>query len=189
MNGSSAAARPITFRRLDRIDFGLLAVWLAEPHVARWWNHESTQQAIERDFGPSADGAEPSQDFLAERDSRPLGLVQYSRYVDYPEYRDELAVVTPVPDDAASIDYLIGDRTLIGRGIGSVMIRTFVERIWSIDPDIACFLVPVVTANSASWRALGRAGFRLVARGELEPDNPIDDRSHEVMRLDRPSRS
>jgi len=31
------------------------------------------------------------------------------------------------------------------------------------------------------------AGFRIVARGELEPDNSIDDPSHEILRLDRPS--
>jgi hypothetical protein len=31
-----------------------------------------------------------------------------------------------------------------------------------------------------------RCGFRLVARGELEPDNPIHDPMHEVLRIDRP---
>jgi aminoglycoside 6'-N-acetyltransferase len=44
----------------------------------------------------------------------------------------------------------------------------------------------VSSANQASWRALLAAGFRLVARGELEPDNPIDDRRHEILRVDRP---
>lgn len=55
----------ITFRRVTREDFGLLAVWLSEPHNRRWWNHETSREAIERDFGPSVDGAEPSLDFLA----------------------------------------------------------------------------------------------------------------------------
>ncbi|TPW11645.1 MAG: GCN5-related N-acetyltransferase [Acidimicrobiaceae bacterium] len=45
----------ITFRRVIRADFPLLAGWLAEPHVARWWNHEFTTEAVERDFGQSAD--------------------------------------------------------------------------------------------------------------------------------------
>ena len=50
----------ITFRRLTRDDFGLLARWLAEPHVHRWWFHDPA--AVERDFGPVADGTEPAED-------------------------------------------------------------------------------------------------------------------------------
>ena len=34
--------------------------------------------------------------------------------------------------------------------------------------------------------ALLHAGFRLVARGDLETDNPSDDPLHEILRLDRP---
>ena len=33
--------------------------------------------------------------------------------------------------------------------------------------------------------ALLSAGFHLVAQGELTPDNPIDDRAHEIVRIDR----
>ncbi|WP_275412535.1 hypothetical protein [Actinoplanes palleronii] len=32
-----------------------------------------------------------------------------------------------------------------------------------------------------------KAGFALVAEGELEPDKPIDDRLHRVLRRDRPA--
>ena len=32
----------ITLRRLTRSDFPLLARWLAEPHVARRWVHQTT---------------------------------------------------------------------------------------------------------------------------------------------------
>lgn len=106
----------ITFRRVTRSDFGVLAGWLAEPHVARWWNHEFTNQAVERDFGLTADGEEPGEDHIALLDGRPIGVIQYSRYADYPEYLDELSPLLSVPDDAVSIDYLIGDPEIIGHG-------------------------------------------------------------------------
>ena len=177
----------ITFRRLTRADFPMLAGWLAEPHVARWWAHEFTAEAVERDFGPSADGAEPGEDHLVLLDGRPIGLVQFSRYADYPEYREELAPLVEVPDHAVSIDYLIGDRSLTSRGIGTAMIAAFVERVWQVDAAASCIIVPVCSANEASWRALRSAGFRLVGRGDLEPDNPIDEPLHEVLQLDRPA--
>jgi len=176
----------VTFRRLTRADFPMLAAWLAEPHVARWWNHEFTPEAVERDFGSTVDGDEPSEDHVVLLDGRPVGLIQYSRYRDYPEYEEELAGVLPVPDHAVSIDYLIGDPTLTGRGVGTNMIAAFADLIWRTNPDATCIIVPVSSANTASWRALQRAGFHTVARGELEPDNPIDDPSHEILRLDRP---
>ena len=109
----------IAFRRVTRDDFPLIGRWLAEPHVARWWNHEFTPEAVERDFGPSVDGAEPSEDHLVLLDGFPIGLVQYSRYEDYPEYLTELAPHLDVPAHAVSIDYLIGDPQQIGRGLGS----------------------------------------------------------------------
>ena len=176
----------LSFRRLTRDDFPLLAGWLAEPHVARWWNHDVDAGALERDFGASADGAEPNEDWLVLLAGRPVGLIQYSRYDDYPEYRDELAPYVEVPTGAASIDYLLGDPSLTGQGLGTSMIEEFVERIWATAPDVPCVIVPVHARNVASWRALRSAGFHLVASGELEPDNPIDDRRHEILRIDRP---
>ncbi len=175
----------ISFRRATRSDFALIAGWLAEPHVARWWNHEFTAEAVERDFGAPADGEEPSEDHIALLEGRPIGLIQYSHYSDYPEYKDELAALLSVPDHAVSIDYLIGDPAIIGTGVGSAMLCEFVARIWQVDPEVECIVVPVNAANEPSWRVLLSIGFDVVATGELKPDNPIDDPLHKVLRIDR----
>ena len=65
-----------TFRRLTRDDFDLLARWLAEPHVHEWWDHEFTPEALDSEFGPTADGDEPAEDYVALLDGEPVGLVQ-----------------------------------------------------------------------------------------------------------------
>jgi aminoglycoside 6'-N-acetyltransferase len=177
----------ITFRRLTRVDFPLIADWLAQPHVARWWNHEFTTEAVERDFGPGVDGAEPGVDYLVLLEGRPVGLIQYSRYADYPEYLEELGRLIPVPDHAVSIDYMIGDASLTGRGLGKAMIAGFAEHVWEANRAATCIVVPVNAANEASWRALVGARFRIIAQGELAPDNPIDGPLHLILRLDRPN--
>ena len=174
------------FRRLTREDFGLLGSWLAAPHVREWWNHDPSPKAIEEDFGDAIDGAEAGEDWIVEFDGKPVGLVQYCRFTDYPDYMAEMKDVYPVGDGAASIDYLLGDVELIGKGVGSAMIESFVSFAWGHDPAATYLVVPVNSANQRSWRALLRAGFQLVARGEMDPDNPIHDRSHEVLRIDRP---
>ncbi len=175
-----------TFRRLTRDDVALLGTWLAAPHVREWWNHDPSPDAIERDFGDAIDGVEAGEDWIAELDGRPIGLVQYSRFADYPDYAIEMDAVYPVGDGVASIDYLVGDPGTVGRGVGSAMISAFVAFAWTHDPTTTSLVVPVNSANERSWRALLRAGFRFVARGDLEPDNPNHDRLHEVLRIDRP---
>ncbi|WP_345982866.1 GNAT family N-acetyltransferase [Streptomyces sp. DSS69] len=61
----------ITWRRLTEDDFPLLISWLERPHVARWWNHETSVEAVRRDFGPAVRGEEPSEEPLAHLDGGP----------------------------------------------------------------------------------------------------------------------
>lgn len=178
-----------TFRRLTRADFPLLAGWLANPHVARWWNHETTPEALERDFGTAADGREPSEDLLVLHDGLPIGLVQRCKLADYPEYLTEFQALTEVPAEAATIDYLIGASADTNRGVGTAMIGALVAETWSTYPGTEAIIVAVVAGNRPSWRALERAGFHRVAEGPMEPDNPIDDPLHYVYRIDRPQRA
>ncbi len=176
----------VAFRSLRRRDFPLLARWLAEPLVARWWDHETAPEAVERDFGPSVDGHDATRIFLALRAGRPFGVIQRYPIAAYPDYVEELASVCPVPPGALSIDYLIGEPTFRGRRLGAGMISSFVAAAWPLHPDADDVIVPVATGNVASWRALERAGFRRIASGDLEPDNPIDPRDHVVYAIRRP---
>ena len=144
------------------------------------------REAIEDDFGDAIDGIEPAEDFIALVDGEPIGVIQFCYFHDYPEYVAEMVDVYPVELDAATIDYFIGEPTAVGQGLGTAMIAEFVARIWIEEPDVGHLVVPVNSANVASWRALLNAGFRLVARGELDPDNP-DRRPDARDPPDRPS--
>lgn len=188
MPGGVSPDSPITLHPLSRTEFGMLAQWLAEPLVAKWWNHETSAAAVERDYGPAVDGREPSSVLIAELEGRPFGLIQHYPIAAYADYLAELESLCEVPGGAVSVDYLIGVADLRGRGLGTRMIATCLERIWVNGPEVAAVVLPVHVDNRASWRALERAGFRRVAQGELKPDNPRHSRDHHVYRLDRPPR-
>ena len=180
----------ISFRRVTEADFPLLARWLAEPHVHRWWHHDTDPAAVERDFGPTARGEEPSEDLLALVDGEPVGLVQRCRWEDWPEDREALLAGSggriDVPPGALTVDYLLGSPDAVGRGLGPRVIAAAVQDAWTAYPDATAVIVPVAAANRRSWRALEKAGFRLVGEADLEPDNPVDDRRHVVHRFNRP---
>ncbi len=159
---------------------------VAEPQVVRWWNHDTTDDAVERDFGPSVRGEEPGEDLIVSLDGRPIGPLQRALIRDYPKDLDAFAAILDVPDGAVELDYLIGDADVRGRGVGARMITAAVENTWSTYGAAPAVLVAVVAANTASWRALEKAGLQRVAEGAMSPDNPVDDPLHYVYRVDRP---
>lgn len=173
----------VELRPLRRADLPLLARWLAEPLVRRWWNDDPA--AVEAQYGPSIDGDDPTAVYLGVHGGEPFGLVQVYRFEDEPESAAELRGVCPVPPGALGIDYLVGEPSARGRGLGAGMIAAAVARGFADHPDATEVLVPVVAANEASWRALRRAGATWYADGEMEPDNPVDSRQHVVHRFVR----
>ncbi|TFV86666.1 GNAT family N-acetyltransferase [Blastococcus sp. CT_GayMR20] len=177
----------LTWRPLAADDLPMLAEWLAEPGIARWWHHESTLAAVLRDFGPSVRGEEPGEDLVVLADGRPVGLLQRARIADYPEDLEEFSALVTVPPGAVEIDYLVADPARRGRGLGTRLVRNAVARTWTDLPDASAVLVAVVAGNVASWRALEKAGLRRIAEGDMAPDNPVDDPLHYVYRADRPS--
>ncbi|MBA2673321.1 GNAT family N-acetyltransferase [Ramlibacter sp.] len=174
------------FRPIARGDFAQLAHWLRQPHVARWWADDPSPQALEADYGGVIDGTEPCDVFIALLGGRPFGLAQRLRWDAYPDYLAELQRLMPAPPGAYSIDYLVGEIADTGRGLGSAMVGGFVQRLWSDKPDAAAVIVPVHAHNAASWRVLERNGFRRLASGELDPDNPADTRDHHIYGIERP---
>ena len=176
----------LAWRRLAPEDLPLLADWLREPPVLRWWNHEFTSEAVERDFGPSARGEESGEDFVVALGDTPIGLVQRSVISEHIGDLSELEALVDVPHRAVELDYLLGKPELRGCGMDTLMIEFAVARTWS-ETDAPAVIVPVVAANVASWRALERTRFLRIAEGPMEPDNPIGDPLHYIYRLDRPT--
>jgi aminoglycoside 6'-N-acetyltransferase len=177
--------RSFEFSPIVRADFALLSSWLSTPQVARWWDDDPSLDAIEIDYGGCVDGTEPCDLFIARCAGAPVGLIQRYRFGAYPRYLEEVAPILHVPADFTGIDYLIGPADALGKGIGTAMIAAFVARTLDDDPATPGIIVPVQADNRASWRALERVGFVRIAEGELQPDNPIDSRSHYIYQLAR----
>lgn len=180
-------AEQLAWRRLTAGDLPLLAGWLRDPVVARWWNHDSTDAGVERDFGPSIRGEEPGEDLVVSLGGRPVGLLQRSPIHAYPEEVAEFSSLVDLPDGAVELDYLIGSPDDRGRGLGPRIIAAAVRDTWAAYPDAPAVFVSVVAANRASWRAVEKAGLSRVAEGDLEPENPLDAPLHYVYRADRPA--
>lgn len=152
----------LAFRRLHNDDLPRLHRWLNEPGVVRWWEGDDVSwEGVVRDYGqPSPDATEH---WLAAVDGREVGWIQCYPAADEPEEAEQwfAAGIDPA---AAGIDYLLGATEDRGRGVGSAMIRRFVDEVvFGRHPAWTQACAAPLEANEASWRALAKAGFRYVA--------------------------
>ena len=131
----------LSWRPLIAADLPMLAEWLREPQVARWWNHETTLEAVERDFGASTRGEEPGEDLLVLLYGWRFACCSARRFVTTPRI-SRFSAVIEVPVGAVELDYLIADPALRGRGLGSRMIAAAVEDTWNSYSDAPRCLSP-----------------------------------------------
>jgi RimJ/RimL family protein N-acetyltransferase len=160
---------------MTRDDLRLVHEWLQRPHVQRWWTERQTYEEVVDHYGPSIDGDEPTDHYIPLLDEQPIGLVETYVVSDHPEY----AALIGVGEGVAGVDLFIGEEARTGQGLGSELLRWFVDEVVFAQPEtIACIAGPDAR-NVASIRAFEKAGFRVV--GEFSEDG----RRHALVRRDR----
>ena len=167
----------ISFRPLTREDLPLVHEWHQRPHVLRWWTMHKTFEETESHYLPTIEGTDPTQHYLALLDGEPLGMIQTYLVSDYPDY----AALIEEGEGTAGLDLFIGDEAQTGSGLGTEMIRMFLDEVVFARPETtACAADPDVR-NTASLRAFEKAGFRAVR----EFVDPEDNELHTLVRRER----
>ncbi len=122
---NSSAPHEITFRPLEEQDFLILAAWLAEPHVRRFYQKTPvTLEEIAQEYGPCVRGEEPSICHLAINAGTPFAYIQCYRNADYPGWMDMIGV-----DGGISVDLYIGESTYLRKGFGRATLSLYLQRV------------------------------------------------------------
>jgi len=168
----------IEFRPMVADDLPLLHEWLQRPHVRRWWGEPRTLEGVVEHYQPAIDGREPTDHYLALLDGRPVGMVQTYLVADYPPHAELMGVDGR---DTAGLDILIGDEALVGRGLGTEILRRFIDDIVFSSPETISCVADPDERNLASIRAFEKAGFRV----ERTFVDPADGQTRAVVRRNR----
>lgn len=154
---ATTAELTIAFRAMTRADFPDVVRWVAEPHVARWWDDESgTLEKAERHYGPALDGRDPTRMWVVEVNGRSVGFVQDYLIGDHPDW----ALLTAHPD-AVGFDYAIGAPAWIGRGVGTRVLWRFLSDVVRPHyPAATTYFAAPDHRNAASLRVLDKLGFQ-----------------------------
>lgn len=159
----------INLRPMVDGDLMLVQQWMAEPHVARWYVGGSTVEAELDDVRDSLRGEQPVEMLIAAEDGQPVGWCQWYRCDGDPDWA---ADVGAGPRDVG-IDYAIGERRAVGRGVGTCMVGLLVAHVRRQLPKASIFADPEV-ANVASRRVLEKNAFELVGE-RLLPSEATQD--------------
>ena len=160
-----AALETLAFRPLALRDLPMLHGWLHRPHVAAWWGEPSTVVELEQDYF-SESAASETRAYIASLAGEPFGFIQ--SYVSlgsgggWWEHETDPGV--------RGIDQFLANAEQLGRGLGSSMVRAFVEQLFK-DPAVTGVQTDPSPRNERAIRSYRRAGF--VIHGEVvTPDGP-----------------
>lgn len=175
----------VAFRRLGDEDLPLLHNWLNEPGVVRFWEGDDVSwPGVVAQYGSAAARSKLANDYpafsfdeeemafdehhvegyLAFVEGEPVGWIQCYAVEDYDDEDEVIAWLSLGFDHTgAGIDYLVGDPLARGRGVGSAMIRAFIEDVvFRQHSQWSQVGASPVRENVASCRALQKAGLGLV---------------------------
>ncbi len=121
----SSVPQEITFCPVEEQDFPILAAWLAETHVRRFYQKTPvTLEEIAREYGPCVRGEEPSICHLAINAGTPFAYLQCYRNADYPEWMNMIGV-----EGGISVDLYIGESRYLRKGFGRAALSLYLQRV------------------------------------------------------------
>jgi ribosomal protein S18 acetylase RimI-like enzyme len=147
---------PIHFQRLTESDLPMLAEWLQRPHIAAWCGACCSVEEVRANYLPELASPSAVVPYLAYLDSLPIGYIQ-----------------------SLSRDQFLADEHCLGQGLGTQMVREFVQFLFR-DPAVTRIQADPAPTNARAIRCYEKEGFR--ALGLITtPDGPAL-----LMALDRP---
>jgi aminoglycoside 6'-N-acetyltransferase len=137
------------FRAVTEADLPMLKAWLAEPHVAEWWD-EGPEAAL-AEIVEAMDSVE-TEPLIVELDGRPIAYVQsYDPHLeDGHPYQDQ-------PFGTLGIDISIGPPDLVGIGHGSAIVRQFADMLF--EEGAPRVVIDTDPTNLRAIRAYEKAGL------------------------------
>ena len=158
----------IQFREVESKDFKKIHKWLNEKHVREFFQPEeiNLEQVISK-YQPRLDKKHPTKMHMALLDDDTFAYLQSYRIIDFPEYSRTIEEVR-----GFGIDYFIGEPQNINRGLGSLMINSYVTFLaGKIFPEENECFVSIRKDNLKSVHACKNAGFTEV-RSVIEDGYP-----------------
>lgn len=154
----------VRFRPLAEHDLGAMHRWLGRPHVAAWWGPAPSLAEVRDEYLPSLanepvlplDAPFGTIPYIATLNERPFGFIQAYRVMFHQKDGWWLDETDP---HALGIDQFIGEPDLLDQGLGTRMVRTFVDQLFE-DLRVTKVQTDPSPDNARAIACCRKAGFR-----------------------------
>jgi aminoglycoside 6'-N-acetyltransferase-1b len=173
----------LRFERLTEADLPMLAEWLNRPHLADYWTDCQTLAEVREQYLPILTDDSAVSPYVVYLESLPIGYIQSYVAADagdgwWPDEHDP---------GVRGIDQFLADARILGRGLGTQMVREFVQFLFE-DPTVTRIQADPAPTNLRAIRCFEKAGFRRM--GVIStPDGAamlmVRERSSKVVLSDR----
>ncbi len=169
----------ISFRRITPEDAENLVRWQSEEEVAAWWwdhQDEPRDKLIGEWVANLFDPTDETARYVISVDGHDIGEIQDYKLADYPEAAAEVGI-----SNSAGVDMLIGEPGWRNRGIGTAVLRKYVDEVVFSRPRVETCIIDPHPENKRAIRCYEKVGFKYV-RTFHSVSNKVDVY---LMRLDR----
>jgi lysine N-acyltransferase len=147
-------------RPAEPTDAPCIALWMAQPHVHRWWQQSWSVERWAQEIEQQTAG-EHSTPYVVAMDSEDFAYVELYRV-----RHDRLAQYYAYDDQDWGVHVAIGDATRVGRGLGRRLLSAVADTVLRAEPACSRVVAEPDAENTPSVRAFAAAGF--VQHGELQ---------------------
>ncbi|MGZ9275156.1 MAG: AacA4 family aminoglycoside N(6')-acetyltransferase [Nitrospira sp.] len=159
----------ITLRLMTEQDLPMLHDWLNRPHIVEWWGGDDARPTMEdvcAKYQPRVLARDRVTPYIAMLEQVPIGYAQSYVALGCGDgwWEEE------TDPGVRGIDQSIADPQLLGKGLGTLLVRALVERLFS-DPQVTKIQTDPAPTNLRAIRCYQKAGFRIV-RQVFTPDGP-----------------
>ena len=127
------------------------------------------------------EGKRPTEAYVILLGERPVGLIEWCRFGDYPDVMGFYGVEDP---DIVNCDVLLGEPDIAHRGLGPPLIRRFLKEVVFQQARFRTCIIDPETDNKSAILAYEKAGFRHLRSvpddGEGKPVTLMELRKHEL---------
>jgi AacA4 family aminoglycoside N(6')-acetyltransferase len=151
-------------------DLPLLHDWLQQPHMVEWWGGEAERPKTLAEtrvrYLPRLLAEERVTPYIAMLGDEPIGYAQsYVALGSGDGWWEE-----ETDPGVRGIDQSLGRPELLGRGLGTQLVKALVERLFA-DPAVSRIQTDPSPENLRAIRCYEKAGFRRL-RTIVTPDGP-----------------
>jgi AacA4 family aminoglycoside N(6')-acetyltransferase len=155
----------VTLRLMTEHDLPMLHDWLNRPHIVEWWGGERpTLDEVREQYLPRVLMEARVTPYIGMLGDRPFAYAQ--SYVALGSGGGWWEDVTD--PGVRGIDQSIAEPELLGRGLGTKLVRALVDRLFG-DPAVTRIQTDPAPQNLRAIRCYEKAGFRRV-KNIVTPD-------------------